>query len=459
VRLEKGLHTLQFLVIQKSDEPLPACLFRLDGSQDAGQELTNLLPFTPAPKLEAGHADQPLLSCTLQVEARKTFASQLGDSWTATHFVIQGQNSAPQSHLTPLGGWPALTCSLGEETVLSFAGLPRLAIGVKAEELRWRWLQLPLAVAPGQALAWRASLLNASCLGGEFAPWRQVQAECLDLEGKVLEAISLDWSDDGNFQAVTALPAGAKSLRLRLVVGEFQPAEELSVRLLAPLDDFADLTASGDCLEMNGTRVVLCPDQGRFPLASDKSLWSNPRLILLTDDSWQPSGSDSATALERALPGWQLLTVAIPTLPGCSETCRELLGALSLLNQNADLALLNLGEAARLSGLSASDWLPCLRFCAQAFVRRGKAPLLMTFPAGDDFWRGSSRDYAHSVKRLAAEMRLPILDLYSFPPTKSAPATIWQPDRFSQSWTMEAARQLRRLRQDALHGQRRHFDE
>ena len=460
-KLAAGLHSLQFLVIQKSDESLPACLFRPADSQDAGQPIANLLPCQPATKFEAGIADKPLLSCTMQLDLTKSLVSRNGASWTVYQCTQQGQNTDKTNLVTNQGCWPALDCQLGDGLSLHFPALPRLAIGVKAEELRWRWENLPLGLSPGQPLAWHASLLNASCLSQESATLRQ---EALSKDGQVLMETPLDWSTDGRFGTSMTLPKDAAWLRLSLTISDVEPVDDLRLRLMPPQDDLSHLSCSANyLLQDDGTRVVLCPSADKFPVPG-KNVWKAPRLVMLSENAWYPAElrGDFAGSLAAVWPEAQVQAVPVPPSAGSDLICRELLAALKMLDQEEQLVMLNLGDAARYAGLSADDWLPCLKFCAQAVLHRGKLPILVTFPEADDHWRSASRDYALAVKRLGAELQVPVLDLYSFQnklPKSSQPNVVeWQADRLNQAWAAEIARHLERLRQDALNGQRKHFD-
>jgi len=438
VDLAAGLHTVEFLVVQRYEEPLPSVLWRADGK--APEPLVGSCPATHPEAVEVQRAASgPRYGIRLARVRRMLFQDTGADILCFTPMGAEGSplsdavavslagarldpKAAAEGMLSPAPRLPAVELALPEGTSLR---LPARPVWAPPERRTGtcRLGDLPPVVAASAPLPLAVSV----SLGDDEADPRllsrtTVVARQTDAAGKTLSELPVGSGRPGSCQGDLALlPETARvMIEVRADGALLLPA--LPVRVLRGGDDLTGLRAAGDALFQAGERVVLaCRPLTALPAPAGRVADGACERLGILDDLCATLDAPGAALLPERVLGqsWRPPPavfresladgVGDGVLPGVAK-----FAALArLLEMRPDTLVLAVGAADLRRGRPAREVSRDLLFLAQAAAAAGARPVLLALPRLPGVPAAESREAAILCKELAWELRAAVIDAHS----------------------------------------------
>jgi hypothetical protein len=443
VDLDPGLHTAEFFVIQRHDEPLPACLWKLDGGEP-GALTGSCPPIHPeAVEVQLG-ADQPAVGIRL-AKVSRTYSEDTGaDVLCFTPMTAAGA-ALPPDAVIALDGQALDPTRAGQGCLVPAPRLPAVDLrlpGSSAPPLEVRLPARPVWVLPArtagrcQVAGVPAVLAAAEPLtveaevgfpGADLDPRLlsgvSVSARQVDAGGKTLRQQSLGTGGGpGRHTAALELAPNAARVLVEACAGGALLAPAVPIRVLHAGSDLRGLEAWGQGLAQAGDRVVLScrpleplrPDRQRPPRAS----WTRLGIV---DDLCTIVDAPGASLLPERVIGkaWPeppvifRESIRADADAGALPTVAKFAALQHLLEMRLDAVILSVGAADLRRGRTGREISQDLLFMAQATAAAGTVPVLLALPPLPGVPPETSRQAALLCKELAWQLDIPVIDAHS----------------------------------------------
>ena len=445
VALEPGLHTVDFLVIQRHGEPMPACLWKPEGQ--ARQALVGSCPVTHPEAVEVQLAAAgPAVGVRLANLRRFFFQDSGMDVLCCTPLAAEG-GALPTEVQVLLDGTPWTAGTPSRSLFVPAPNLPTITLKGPADspEVRLparrvaaapqrlaghcRLGALPTVVAAAEPLPLTASVTFASFrdpaqeLDPRLLRQLEVVARQADNGGQTLREDSLALGRPGTYAGEVALRTETTRVLVEVRLSGLRLLPPATVRVLRASADLAGLEARGDALFQAGERVVLaCRPLGL--LGGGETARTPPRpweRLALLDDLCATVDAPGARLLpERAIgQHWQpqLIVFRESSGEGIDTGTRpevaRLPALVRLLEMRPEAVMLAVGAADLRAGRPPRDLCRDLLFMAQAVSAAGACPILVALPGLPEVPAEESRRAALLCMELAWRLSVPVMDANS----------------------------------------------
>ncbi|MFW6367464.1 MAG: SGNH/GDSL hydrolase family protein, partial [bacterium] len=444
IRLDDGLHAVDFFSVVKPDEPLPNPVFAdVDNSSLTKLAEADLLPPVSVDSLRFEQLDDeesPVRN--RQFERRR-------------HLLFEEAPSA-ESLIVPE---PQPADAQRRSAVRDFAprhvGVPSLtAVSATLEIESIPFLQ-PLA-SPFML----QPRLNVSSQSG------QVSADTFNLEVVVrsrsgkLETRKTITPDSLPFapRLPLSLTAQDQSVLVRARFGEQQILPEQEIRLISAVDFGPSLTFAGDQAMINDDPVCLLWEPKTFPSSASASHVSKPlRRLYILDDFWDvtPVPSQKQSGADRLSASLDIPVTHISSAAMRSQGIPDRVAKFAMLAQAmktasvGDHIMFAVGANDLGEDRQALDLVAELDFLAEVCRVHRLLPVFVTVPTPYALGKARARRAALYTKELAVRRQIPVVDLYSaakldedapFPPSASTDETRSRSQK--RRWIYEQIRAL-----------------
>ncbi len=443
VELSAGLHSAELFVIQRHDEPLPACLWQVDGQER--QVLTGSCPSTHPEAVEVQlAAGGPTVGIRLAKVNRTHFQDTGADVLCFTPMTAEGAtlppevtvlldgqpldlSTAEQGYVVPGPRLPSVDLRLPTAAASALAvHLPARPIWAVPTRVSGRCQVGPLPAV--LAAAERLEIVAAVSFAEEGIDPRllrrmAVRARQLDAGGQTLRQDALADGTPGGAR-VGALELSPTVARL---VVEVRAAETLLlpavvIRVLRAGDNLRGLEASGETLSQAGERVVLhCGPLQPLPVPGQGSAGTRWERLGVLDDLCTAVDAPGATLLPERVIGTSWAkppavfreTVGAAADQGTLPAVARFAALQRLLEMRVEAVVLCVGAADLRRGRPAREICQDLLFLAQAVAAAGARPILLALPPLPGVPAAESRQAALLCKELAWGLQTPVIDAHS----------------------------------------------
>jgi hypothetical protein len=443
VDLEAGLHSVEFFVIQRHDEPMPACLWKPDG-QDR-QPLTGSCPSTHPEAVEVQlTAGAPALGIRLAKASRTYFQDTGADllcftPLTAAGLALPSDSAvwldgqaldlalAGQACVYPAPRLPSIELRLPGSTAptadIRLPGRPVWAVPTRVAG-RCQVGRLPVVLAAAERLEIEADVsFSEDGIDPRLLSRMVVSARQLDADGKTLrqETLGAGRRSSLHIGSLELTPNAARVL-VEVRASETLLLPAVPIRLRRGGDDLRGLEASGEALSQAGERAVLVcrPLEPLRPVGKPPAGAGWQRLGIL-DDLCTAVEAPGANLLPERLIGksWPAPpavfreTVSANADGGVLPVVAKFAALQRLLEMRVEAIVLSVGAADLRRGRPARDLCQDLLFLAQASAAAGATPILLALPPLPEVAAADSRQAALLCKELAWRLEIPVIDAHS----------------------------------------------
>jgi hypothetical protein len=433
VALSAGLHFVEYVVVQQSEEQIPQLFWREKEAKETvplpvESQVGTMVPETVLVEAKDGRAggytltryEQRLRARTDEQFLDLTVAAPLldGKRLGAPQFV--GDGLSGRTAWLPAGTLPAIRVPFGDDS-LTFparhAWDPPTTFDVDV-----RLVEGPVVLSSGQAYPARIRLDRLDHLPADTALKMRLRWTLQDALGKVLDSGELpcEASQVGDVTAFDVpISDDTHRVEFELRLAGLEVGRRRAFRVLRPADTLAGLRASGRSLFLGDERAVLvCAPLATLPELPPSARKGAPHLYIL-DDFWATASGPEATlrpekVLGEALPEAVFRFPASEDLaPGASGELRKFALLPALVESRADAVLLAVGWEDLKAGSTGRELCRQLLFLAQAAHAHNMRATLLALPTLPDMEPKTLREGALLVKELGLRLGVPVVDAFS----------------------------------------------
>lgn len=442
VELTTGLHTVEFLVVQRYEEPLPAVLWRADGKDAV--PLVGSCPATHPEALEVQLAAKGPSYGLRLAQVRRVLCQDTGADLLCFTPMSASGGALPDGLSVALAG-VRLDPTVAAEGVLTAAPwlpaaelvpLPRTAaaeairfparpVCVGPERLRGscRVGDLPVVVAASAPLP-----LDVTVSLGEEGPDPRllarttVLARQTDAAGKTLSETPIGSGRPGACRGDVVFLPGAAAVMIEARVDGALLLPAIPVRLRRAGDDLRGLTAAGEGLFQSGERVILaCRPLVTLPTTPPRLAAGSGERLGILDDVCATLDAPGAELLPERVLGqsWRQPPVVFRESltdgvgDGAVPSVAKFAALARLLEMRPDTLILAVGASDLRRGRTAREICRDLLFLAQAAAAAGAMPVLLALPELPGVAAAESREAAILCKELSWQLGIGVIDAHS----------------------------------------------